>query len=50
MDAAVVFDPGFYYFSGYYLSSDPVPGGGLCVNGAYQVLGQDVELEFGSTV
>lgn len=49
-NAAVIFDPGFYYFSGYYQGADPVPGGGLCIDGANQALGQDVELEFGSSV
>ena len=52
---AVVFDPGFYYFSGYFQASDgkgkqgPQTAGGLCSNGT-QVLGRDVLLEVTSAV
>ena len=52
---AVVFDPGFYYFSGYFQSSDahgksgPQTAGGLCLNGT-QALGRDVLFEVTSSV
>ena len=52
---AVIFDPGFYYFSGYFQSSDgkaksgPQTAGGLCLNGT-QALGRDVLFEITSSV
>jgi hypothetical protein len=45
----VIFDPGFYYFSGYYQPSDSTAGGGLCLNGGMNALGNDVEFEFAGT-
>lgn len=51
--AAVVFDPGFYYFSGYHQSTDAGAGsaGGLCLaGGGAQALGKDVVLEFTSNL
>jgi hypothetical protein len=52
---AVIFDPGFYYFSGYFQPSDahaksgPLTAGGLCLNGT-QALGRDVLFEVTSSV
>jgi hypothetical protein len=52
---AVIFDPGFYYFNGYFQSSDargksgPQTAGGLCLNGT-QALGRDVLFEITSSV
>lgn len=50
--SALVLDPGFYDFSGYYQSSDgdPSGAGGLCVGSGFQLLGKDVTLEFTSNV
>jgi hypothetical protein len=49
---ALVFDPGFYYFSGYFQSSDSGAGsaGGLCLGSSSQALGADVEFEFTSSI
>jgi len=49
---ALVMDPGLYYFSGYFQSSDgdPTSAGGVCVGSGFQLLGKDVTLEFTSNV
>jgi hypothetical protein len=47
-----ILDPGFYFFNGFWLNSDPsgITAGGLAVNaGDGQLLGQDVTLEFVKT-
>ncbi len=53
--SVVVFEPGFYYFSGYYDASadgqggqGPGTAGGLCLGGGTQLVGRDVVFEFTS--
>jgi hypothetical protein len=49
---ALVMDPGFYDFSGYFQLSDgdPAGAGGVCVGSGFQLLGKDVVMEFTSNV
>jgi hypothetical protein len=52
----VIFDPGFYYFSGYFQSADksggsgPQTAGGLCLNNGTRAVGKDVLFEFTSNL
>lgn len=52
----IVFDPGFYYFGGYYKAGDgkgktgPGSAGGLCMSSGGQAVGKDVLFEFTSSL